>query len=457
MSEYLTTQHRRFLATTVAWLLGFGINVPANADGLDLTHRRRVESPGLGGASRVLETVATWNPKRTGAIVCDMWDLHHCLNAVRREVDMAPRMEAYLKALRRAASRSSTPPSSCMDAYANHPARRRALDAPRSKNPPAEIESWCKRIPNEEQGVYPVDQTDGGEDDDLAEHASWAARLKALGRNPKAPWKSQIDVLTIDPERDYISDDGREIWSILEDRGIENVLLMGVHLNMCVLGRPFGLRQMAKNGKTVAVVRDLTDTMYNPLKAPFVSHFNGTDRVVEHVERFVCPSVTSDQVLGGAPFRFRTDLRPRIVFLIAEDEYKTESTLPPFASHYLAKDYKIDFVFDAVDDKNSLTGSSVIADADILFISARRRAVSRVPTCGDSASHRDRKVCRGHPHSQSCLRVTPRRRDARRTRRLADVRRGRSGRPLHQPPQSRPRREIGDHPRRGVSSDPDRR
>lgn len=60
--------------------------------------------------------------------------------------------------------------------------------------------------------------------------------------------------------------------------------------------------------------------------------------------------------------------------MIAEDEYKTESTLPPFASHYLAKDYKIDFVFDAVDDKNSLTGSSVIADADILFISARRRA-----------------------------------------------------------------------------------
>ena len=35
---------------------------------------------------------------------------------------------------------------------------------------------------------------------------------------------------------------------------------------MCVLGRPFGLRQMAKNGKNVVLMRDMTDTMYNPAK-----------------------------------------------------------------------------------------------------------------------------------------------------------------------------------------------
>ena len=28
-----------------------------------------------------------------------------------------------------------------------------------------------------------------------------------------------------------------------------NVILCGVHLNMCVLGRPFGIRQMVKLGK----------------------------------------------------------------------------------------------------------------------------------------------------------------------------------------------------------------
>ena len=34
----------------------------------------------------------------------------------------------------------------------------------------------------------------------------------------------------------------------------------GVHTNMCVLGRPFGLRQMARLGKNTALVRDMTDT-----------------------------------------------------------------------------------------------------------------------------------------------------------------------------------------------------
>jgi len=54
----------------------------------------------------------------------------------------------------------------------------------------------------------------------------------------------------------------------------------------------------------VALVRDLTDTMYNPKRKPFVDHFAGTDLVVEHIEKHWCPTVTSDQVLGGAPFRF---------------------------------------------------------------------------------------------------------------------------------------------------------
>jgi hypothetical protein len=58
----------------------------------------------------------------------------------------------------------------------------------------------------------------------------------------------------------------------LESRRIDNVILMGVHLNMCVSGRPFGLRQMAKNGKHVVLMRDMTDTMYNPARWPFVSH-----------------------------------------------------------------------------------------------------------------------------------------------------------------------------------------
>ena len=54
-------------------------------------------------------------------------------------------------------------------------------------------------------------------------------------------------------------------------------------------------------------MRDMTDTMYNPQRWPYVSHFEGTRRVIAHIERYVCPTITSDQILGGEPFRFQGD------------------------------------------------------------------------------------------------------------------------------------------------------
>lgn len=250
---------------------------------------------------------ALWQPTQTAIIVCDMWDAHHCLNAVRREAELVPVMNRVLEKARGQGVLIIHAPSSCMEPYKDHPARQRAQAAPQAKNLPKDIGQWCTKIPAEEKGKYPIDQTDGGEDDDLKEHAEWAAQLKAKGLNPRAPWKAQHAGIKI-YDQDAISDSGVEVWNLLEQRGISNVILVGVHTNMCVLGRPFGLRQMAKNGRNVVLMRDMTDTMYNPQRAPFVSHFRGTELIVEHIEKFVCPTITSDQVIGGSPFRFKGDM-----------------------------------------------------------------------------------------------------------------------------------------------------
>ena len=340
---------------------------------MELRLRSRVEAD---GRFRLIETPAAWNPKETAIIVCDMWDLHHCYNAVQRAKEMAPTMDRVLKTARDKGAVIIHAPSSCMDAYKDHPARKHALEAARSKNLPKDIASWCYVIPPEERGKYPIDQADGGEDDDPAEHAKWAAELTAMGRNPRTPWKSQSDMLTIKPE-DYISDDGEVIWSILEQRGVKNVVLLGVHLNMCVLGRPFGLRQMAKNGKNVVLMRDMTDTMYNPRRSPFVGHFAGTDLMVEHVEKYVAPTITSDQVLGGKPFHFKDDHRAVVACVIADDEYRTEATLPAFASAYLIKDYRVEYVLDQEGARDNLAGINVLADADLMVVSARRRVLPK--------------------------------------------------------------------------------
>lgn len=272
---------------------------------MSMTLRSRRESPAK-GAFEITTTKETWKTTETAIIVCDMWDAHHCLNAVRRVGEIAPRMNQVLEKARVQGVFIIHAPSDCMAPYKDHPGRKRAQDAPLAKNLPKDIGVWCHKIRAEEKGKYPIDQSDGGEDDDLKEHADWHAKLKAMGRNPLTPWQSQVATLKIH-DKDAISDSGVEIWNLLEQRGIKNIILVGVHTNMCVLGRPFGLRQLAKNGKHVVLMRDMTDTMYNPKMPPYVSHFRGTDLIVEHIEKYVCPTVTSDQVLGGKEFRFKGD------------------------------------------------------------------------------------------------------------------------------------------------------
>ncbi len=352
--------------------LASALSLPAAAADAITVHKRvRVEHPT--NLYQVKETEEAWNPKETAIIVCDVWDSHHCLNAVRRVMEMAPRMNQVLEKARGQGVLIIDAPSGCMETYANEPGRKIAQSAPKASNLPEGIHEWCRHIPAEDKGQYPIDQTDGGEDDDLAEHARWHEYLASQGRNPKAPWKAQIDTLKIQ-EGDAISDSGIEIWNLLEDRKVKNVILLGVHTNMCVLGRPFGLRQMAKNGKNVVLMRDMTDTMYNPAKAPFVNHFTGTELIVQHIEKFVCPTITSVDFLGGQPFRFAHDRR-NIVMVIGDDEYKTEVTLPHFAKNDLEPlGFSVKIIHSDEKDKNNFPGLvDAVKNADLVFVSVRRR------------------------------------------------------------------------------------
>ena len=365
------------IANNFSW--GAEASLKPASKSFDLTLRKRIPSAEKSPLYNAVYEQQQWKAKETAVIVCDMWDLHHCLNATLRGGEMAPRMNRVLNEARSRGATIIHAPSSCMEPYKDHPGRKRAQAAPAAKNLPKDISKWCYSIPSEEQGEYPIDQTDGGEDDEPEAHRKWAEKLKKMGRNPRAPWKSQTDLLDIH-DKDIISDSGIEIWNVLEQRGIKNVILVGVHTNMCVLGRPFGLRQMSKNGKNVVLMRDMTDTMYNPARKPYVSHFTGTDLIVEHVEKWVCPTITSDQVIGGKVFEFKHDKRPHVVIVSAEREYKTETTLPVFALKHLGKEFKVSFVYGNdvnATQRNNLPGISVLKDADLLLVSVRRRVLPK--------------------------------------------------------------------------------
>jgi len=71
--------------------------------------------------------------------------------------------------------------------------------------------------------------------------------------------------------------------------------------------------------------------MYNPRMPPCVSHVRGTELIVEHIEKYVCPTITSSDLLGGPAQRFAEDDRPHVAFLVSDDHYHADKTLPVFA------------------------------------------------------------------------------------------------------------------------------
>jgi nicotinamidase-related amidase len=222
-----------------------------------------------------------WEPENTAIIVCDMWDRHWCEGASRRVAEMAPRMNHVIQRARQKGVTIIYAPSGTMDFYAGFPQRDRLKNA--RYDPSSDlIQDWYYLDP-EKESELPVDDSDGGCDTNPEPD-----RLEV--------WSRQIAVLEID-EKDGISDNGREINNFFIERGIQNVILMGVHINMCVLGRSFGVRGQVARGRNVVVVRDLTDSMYNPGMPPFVSHEEGTRRIIHHIERYWCPSIESKDLL----------------------------------------------------------------------------------------------------------------------------------------------------------------
>ena len=122
-------------------------------------------------------------------------------------------------------------------------------------------------------------------------------------------------------------------------------------------------------------MRDLTDTMYNPERKPFVSHFTGTDLIIEHIEKWVCPTITSDQFIGDKPNVFKDDKRPHVVAVILEKEYLTNETLPAFALSQLGKHYRVSTVFGDEANWNNLPGIEQLETADVLLLSVRRQVL----------------------------------------------------------------------------------
>jgi nicotinamidase-related amidase len=252
-------------------LLALGARRAAASD-LTLDLRSRVEAFKGSGDWRAVTLRQSLAVQKTAVLICDMWDKHWCGGATQRVNGLVTKMAPFLESARKRGIQIIHAPSETMAFYQDAPERKRIL-AVAKVDPPAPL-----TLPDP---PLPIDDKKGGCDTPDQFYKAWTREHPGL----------RIDT------SDVVSDSGPEIYSFLRSRGITTLLVMGVHTNMCVLNRAFAIKRMAALGIRCILVRDLTDAMYNPQDAPFVSHDAGTQLVIEYIEKYWCPTATSGDLL----------------------------------------------------------------------------------------------------------------------------------------------------------------
>ena len=279
------------------------------------------------------EETVRWAPEETAILVVDMWKYHACHPAMQRAHELAARINRVISAARQRGAFIIHVPSSGVEEMApEYPVQRARMIAAAAACPaetqgtgvpacPAATKTHAgdavRRLVQSTDARRPepeVPFAGGGCDDD--------------GITPPPPWDddthAQHEGIGIFP-RDGLSDNAREIAGALLGGGFRQVVVTGVHANECLLTRPFGLRLLQSLtlrggmggglalglahddqhsggggwGETVQVVlaRDLTDVLYDPRDSPHCTHREALALVVQHIERYVCPTVLSSQLL----------------------------------------------------------------------------------------------------------------------------------------------------------------
>jgi nicotinamidase-related amidase/type 1 glutamine amidotransferase len=331
-------------------------------NGFELNLQRR--EPADGALVREKKRI---DPAKTAIVVIDMWDRHWCRTYTARVANMVPRMNRTLDAARKLGIHVVFAPSDVVEFYKDYPQRKAMLAIGDRPLPP----KTTFRPPAQPTGK------------DCCE----CGPTQPCKANSFGHWSRQHPDLRI-AEGDLIGDcnNERELLNFCQDRGIDTLIYMGVASNMCVLNRQFGMSNMKQYGLKLMFVCDLVQAItangLDPASKTPDWNFTpakGSAVIQRYLEKHIAPSFESRQLIRAAGLDpFADDKRPHIVFVIAEQEYKSNETLPAFAKAHLEKDFRYTFLFakaDEGDGRNDVPGLEALYDADLLVLSMRRRAL----------------------------------------------------------------------------------
>lgn len=219
-----------------------------------------------------VEKEILYNTRDIAVIVIGMWSNHQCKIADAKLQELAPKINVFLKKCRQNGMHIVFGSSSLTKLPKYRP------NVKNMKNIPFHALKDCGLS-------FPQLPFNVGEDGGVVEKNTGFDRA-AVDIHPAIEVEST----------DGMSDNVKEILNYFYHHGKKLCLVVGVHTNMCILDRPYGMKAMARFGFPMAIVRDLTDPMVVPDGIHVKTREDGLNQLIQYIETYFAPSVDSRDI-----------------------------------------------------------------------------------------------------------------------------------------------------------------
>ncbi|MBZ5564118.1 MAG: NPCBM/NEW2 domain-containing protein [Acidobacteriia bacterium] len=266
-------------------LLGYGVS--AGMLGKVLASSATGVAAGTGAIELMLQTrdkqglVRTTtehvDPRKIAIIAVDCWHFHWCRTWRSRAGSLIPRFNHSFERARKLGMTLIFSPTNAMRDLNESPQRKATLALPNHPLPA------LMNLPDPYPGAIRYGMCECG----LGEACFYNNNVN----NQHPDLKMTTD--------DFIALTQQEAFNILKERRITQIIYTGFATNMCMWGKPTGMKYMRQFGFHCSFARDMTEAITGYLEEGF-NPTRGTIEVIELVERDLAPSINMEQTLRKA-------------------------------------------------------------------------------------------------------------------------------------------------------------
>lgn len=217
------------------------------------------------------------DPKKVGIIAVDCWDYHWCRTWRNRAASLIPRFNHCFDAARALGMTLVFSPTNAMRDLNESPQRKATLALPNHPLPA------LLDLPDPFPGAIRFGMCECG----LGVECFYTNNVD--NQNPDLKMTAS----------DFIALTQQEAYNIFKERGITHILYTGFATNMCMWGKPTGMKYMRQFGFRCLFARDLTEAITGYVEESF-NPTRGTLEVIEVIERDLAPSIDMEQTMRRA-------------------------------------------------------------------------------------------------------------------------------------------------------------